>query len=141
MLQLPCNFGRFAKDLNHGQNRLVSRVGGGRLCCRLIQKKGGMADSVITQVKKGEEPVIKRGMHLFNQLLLLILTLGKERERKRGFLRSLFFCCYPRGEIEGSHMGRSQSPSFSKPRTQSVRLSSPHPPLLFFFIFRCLHKS
>ena len=39
LLQLPCNFGRFAKDLNHGQNRLLSRVGGGRLCCRLIPKK------------------------------------------------------------------------------------------------------
>jgi len=61
-----------------------------------------MADSIITQVKKGEEPVIKQ-----------------ERERKRGFLRSLLFCCYPRGEIEGSNVSRGRSLSSPKSRTAS----------------------
>jgi len=59
-----------------------------------------MADSIITQVKKGEEPVVKNNV---------------DERRKKGFFRSLFFCCYPRGGLEDD----TPSPPYSRPHSQS----------------------
>lgn len=61
-----------------------------------------MADSIITQVKKGEEPVVKRD----------------DRERKRGFFKTLFSCCYA-GELEPAPRSTHPSPPYAKPHGQS----------------------